>query len=231
MEIFDNKTFYDFLDKYTDTQKTRIYRGVTSNKHTLKPSIGRNLLRSDNKTNIDESDEDIIFRHFKQRAKPFLTKDIDDMNLLAVAQHYGLPTRLLDWTFNPLAAAYFAVENEIIQPADTSKQILNSVIYIYDKPIETEINKQYNGIKVEKLEFFIPNHTDARIINQNGLFSVHPYPWNVIQDSDIKEVLINLKFRRELRKLLNRLGVNRATIYPGLDGVAGHIKWMRTNFY
>ena len=43
----------------------------------------------------------------------------------------------------------------------------------------------------------------------------------------VKIISIDIKYRRELRKLLNRLGINRSTIYPGLDGVAGHIKWMQ----
>lgn len=231
MDVFDDKSFYEFLGKYTEEKIPRIYRGVFSDKHTLTPSIGRNLLKFDNMTKIDESDEDLIFRNFKQRAKPFLSKEIDDMNLLAIAQHHGLPTRLLDWTFNPLAAAYFAVENDIIQPEDPEYKVSNSVIYVYDRPVRAEINKQFKSIVVNELEFFIPNHYDERIINQNGLFTIHPYPWTELKDSNIKVVSIDIEYRRELRKLLNRLGINKSTIYPGLDGVAGHVKWMRTNFY
>lgn len=231
MDIFDNESFYVFLNEYADQSKTRIYRGAASDKYTLIPSIGRQLMRKDNKTSLNETDEGLIFRHFKQRAQPFLAKDVDDMNLLAIAQHHGLPTRLLDWTFNPLAAAYFAVEDSIVQPADPKKQTLNSVIYVYDKPTKAVINKKFKSIVVDKLEFFIPNYNDGRIVNQNGLFTVHPFPWTELIDENIKTISIDLEYRRDLRKLLNRLGVNKSTVYPGLDGVAEHIKWMQTNFY
>jgi hypothetical protein len=153
------------------------------------------------------------------------------MNLLAIAQHHGLPTRLLDWTFNPLAAAYFAVEESLIQPADLQKQILNSVIYVYEKPLKIKIDRKFKSIVVNKLEFFIPNYNDERIVNQNGLFTVHPYPWGELVDEKVKAISIALEYRRELRKLLNRLGVNKSTVYPGLDGITGHIKWMLTSFY
>lgn len=230
MDIFNDKTFYDFLKKYANQSKTRIYRGAASDKYTLTPSIGR-LLDKDNKSRINEKGEGLIFRHFKQRAQPFLIKDIDDMNLLAIAQHHGLPTRLLDWTFNPLAAAYFAVEDSIVQPADPQKQISNSVIYVYEKPKKAVIDKKFKSLVVDKLEFFIPNYNDERIVNQNGLFTVHPFPWTELIDDNIKAISIDLEYRRLLRRLLNRLGVNKSTVYPGLDGIAGHIKWMQTNFF
>lgn len=230
MHIDSKASFLDFLDKFAELRNTKIYRGVSSNHYKLIPSIGR-LRRKFNNCELMQRDEEEIFRLFKQRSKPFLLKEYDESNLLAIAQHHGLPTRLLDWTFNPLAAAYFAVETEVLQPLDSTKKIQYSVIYIHD----IDINKDFDENKVDFLStsvnFFIPNYNDDRIINQNGLFTVHPLPCIEYKSPKLKMVSIDLEFRRDLRRLLNRLGINQSTIYPGLDGTAGHIKWMETNYY
>jgi len=223
--INDRTTFSQFLEESNQLKSYPIFRGVKKASYTLVPSIGR--VKKANNSPIDEKEEDLMFRLFKQKTLPFLKEHYDEMNLLCIAQHHGLPTRILDWTTNPLVATYFSVERSF----EKHEEEEDSLIYIFKRKGDAEIGKRYDSIKVDKLTSFIPNYTDQRIINQCGVFTIHPFPWNAIQDDKIETVTVKNEFRRKLRHILHKLGINRMTMFPDLDGCCDHIKFLRTNFY
>lgn len=215
--------YHKIINKYNKEEVGKIiYRGMSNEYWDLKPSVGR-LNVSD--TNLDRVEQE-IFDQFKNESLPYLDfMPRNDWELLALAQHHGLPTRLLDWTENPLVALYFAVEEE------SSKE--NAVVYIYLDSNEGESDSLVSTLE-SPLEFssendatrFIPAHLNKRIISQSGLFTVHSSPSTALKSERIFKIIIPEHHRSELKKTLFKYGIHEASIYPGLDGLSRKIKWL-----
>jgi hypothetical protein len=84
------------------------FRGCGSGSHGLIPSLYRHKAKKKN-DEIEELEHRLMTR-FRQRSIPLVDRPLnEDWDTLFFMQHYGIPTRLLDWTENPFIAFYFAV--------------------------------------------------------------------------------------------------------------------------
>ena|SRR2546423_4228360 len=206
--------FHDVVQRYDPNRD--IFRGVLSTKFKLVPKLGRKGVRFLSPISVAEKE---MLRLFKIYAAPYLPKhDLSDWELLAIAQHHGLPTRILDWSRNPLVAAYFAVEQEF--RGDSAVYVLKGEMFI-----DIEKNSPFELKEVSK---FIPAHITPRIASQSGLFTVHPEPNKPFNSPSIDKLIIAQSFRSKLKQILYRYGIHRASLFPGLDGIAGHIQWLKT---
>ena len=83
-----------------------VYRGMSDAAAPLRTSLDRlgGPAAPHSKAHLEAH----ILRNFLRYSKPYVNADQAEWELLFIAQHHGLPTRLLDWTYSPLVAAHFA---------------------------------------------------------------------------------------------------------------------------
>jgi hypothetical protein len=216
IEIHTFEELHQIIEAYDE--RTIIYRGMKSVEFPLLPKIGRIVpppaIRS------REANEQEILRLFKERALRFIDfTPTSDWDWLALGQQHGLPTRLLDWTNNPLVACYFAVE----EPSED-----DSVIYAYQNRSYIDVEEYPDPFRYREVGKFIPRHISPRITNQGGLFTIHPKPYEKFESDDMEKLVIPNRIRSTLKRTLNKYGVDRFSLFPSLDGLASHIEWVQS---
>jgi FRG domain len=199
-----------------------VFRGHSDRKFNLIPSVGRGGHTSASTEKFEKS----LFRSFRREAGSYLDPlPANDWEWLSVAQHHGLPTRLLDWSHNPLAALYFAVE----QNRDKDGEMF--ALYAPLKAPES-INAK-SPFDVSRALKYYPNIVSPRIRAQEGLFVICPAPevaldLNLRTDWTIERLLVPASAKGRLRYELYRLGVHESSMFPHIDGLAGRIRWQHS---
>ena len=200
-----------------------IFRGQACSDWDLVPKVDRRLFEGARERRGRLGLEQTALKEFKLLAQPHLSYfPQSDWEWLAHAQHYGLPTRLLDWTFKPLIALYFAVEEH-------NHDDWGSIVFCYNygnKPFQPD----RSPFVVETIEHFIPPHINSRITTQGGCFTVHPHD-RKIDPSKLVKVQIPKENRSRIREALFTLGIHHASIFPDLEGIAEHISKLESRYY
>ncbi len=239
MEVLFRQSWAEHLNRY---RSAFVYRGLADFDYPLTTTLNR----------LGESHlEKHLLRNFIKYSK-VTTHGRNIWNWLALAQHHGLPTRLLDWTYSPLVALHFAVaefnsfhKDGVIWAVNyvDSKRLLPDQLKI---AIEEEGSHIFTAEMLDRVVatlpdlqklkkgdyglFFEPPSMDERIVNQYALFSMMSDPKTVISDwiesagVEYFQVKIPASLKWEIRDKLDQSNINERVLFPGLDGLAIWLK-------
>ena len=228
-------SFHEFREivKGITPDERYFFRGESRDYYSLVPKIGR-LINSAFSTGY--FDEETILERFKNQAIGLVDPiPQSEWEWLALAQHHGLPTRLLDWSTNPLVALFFAV-GESMTELDIEKEKLTKSDYKGDaafyfltiKSAFVDTSKVSKPLEHDYVNIYKPPHVSQRIRAQSGLFTIQPAPSQPLNErlkkTAVRKYLIPFSAREEIRKELRLFGVHQASIFPDLDGLSSYLQ-------
>jgi hypothetical protein len=160
---------------------------------------------------------------WKRQAVGFMAKvPNNEWEWMAIAQHHGLATRLLDWTYHPLTAVWFALSGS----ADTDAVVYAYLTSYHWKPEEFPPKDCGTGIGR-----YTPPAVAARIARQGGVFTLHnpadrALEKNLNPGDQLEAIILDQGYREELAFEISHYGVNSLTLFPDLDGLSDHVNWL-----
>ena len=221
-----------------------VYRGLADCRYDLSTTLNR----------LGESHlEKHLLRNFIKYSQLNRT-DNNLWNWLALAQHHGLPTRLLDWTYSPLVALHFATSefskydrdgiiwavdyvNSLRHiPAEMVKLVKEEGSHVFTAELLDQAVVSLSELESRSREdfvvFFEPPSLDQRIVNQHALFSMMSCPdtvfsqWLARPDVSVNyfQIIIPAALKWEVRDKLDQANINERMLFPGLDGLATWLK-------
>ena len=244
-ELLFDRSWNDSLGRF---RSSMAFRGLSEVEYPLNTTLMR--LGGD-----FEKLEKHLLRNFTKYAHRDVVERDSYWHWLSVAQHHGLPTRLLDWTHSPLVAAHFATANTEKYDCDgviwsinyeechrllptamrstLEKEGANTFTTQWLVKAATTLEEFDNMSSTPFLLFFEPPSMDDRIINQYALFSVMSSSgtsldnWVGEHSELCTKIIIPAELKWEIRDKLDQSNVTERVLFPGLDGLS---RWLHRHY-
>jgi hypothetical protein len=222
------------------------FRGASSAEHTLSSSLVRLARGHADAQRLELA----LLRNFRKYAHGEVPRQDSIWDWLALGQHRGLPTRLLDWTYSPLVALHFATDDPETFDVDGVVWCVNFIEankrlprrlrrILEDEGSDTftvemlnafKTLREYDALRREPFVVFMePPALDRRILNQLALFSLMSSAtaglddWLEAHPQLCRKVRIPAAIKWEIRDKLDQANVNERVLFPGLDGLS---RWL-----
>ncbi len=199
---------------------TWIFRGEGSATYDLQPKAGRigAYRGAARKKPYAAADEQSALELLKRQARPYLRHTpANDLEWLAIAQHHGMSTRLLDWSESPLVAAYFATAE-----AGTKG---NAVIFGIRNLRTVTALEEKKPFALSSPGIYRPPHITPRIPAQRSVFTLHPNPTEPFQPSGLQRWVIANSACSAIKRVLDACAINESSLFPDIDGLSRYIGW------
>jgi len=221
------------LDWAPERQFYPWFRGQADTAWSLTPRLYRDEFRV-----LDEHQ----YRYqFKLRAFPYLVgtarEPTNEWEWYFLMQHYGLPTRLLDWTTSALVALYFALRDAttgkdpcvwVLDPWKLNRKLARKIDEIF-MPGETRIRgylpEPLASRSLPRYPIAIePTLSSSRITAQKGAFTLHgatlkPIDRYSVMKRHLRKIQISTKAVPDMKEQLYMAGITESSVFPELTGL------------
>src|SRR5436305_1504724 len=232
--VFTLSSWQEFLDHVIHPPYSNwAFRGEKDGSWPLYGSLSRYFQNHGVAREAWPEQEGRILRIFKRKAHQFLERPPDwddDFQWLALMQHHGAPTRLIDFTWSPYVAAFFALE----------RTRADGVVWALNKArVDTGLARMDPRISGSFRRHFLKGHhrfiwmgephtMNSRLIAQSGTFAVPGVLDVALEDilsrSNREDILSKFVLANSVRELgmreLYRMNITYASLFPDLDGLA-----------